>query len=88
MMSNEKVGSRVLHGVVVSNKMDKTIVVKVTRRVEHERYGKIVTRSTKFHAHDEQNQCQIGDAVSIKETRPFSKTKSWDLVERVEKVSE
>ena len=87
MMSNETVGSRVLQGIVVSNKMDKTIVVKVTRRVVHERYGKIVTRSTKFHAHDKNNQCQIGDVVSIKETRPFSKTKSWELVERVEKVS-
>ncbi len=86
-MSNVKAGSRVLHGIVVSNKMDKTIVVKVTRRVVHERYGKIVTRSTKFHAHDALNQCQEGDAVSIKETRPFSKTKSWDLVERLEKVS-
>ncbi len=87
MMSNETVGSRVLQGVVVSNKMDKTIVVKVTRRVTHEIYDKIVTRSTKFHAHDKNNQCQIGDVVSIKETRPFSKTKSWELVERVEKVS-
>jgi small subunit ribosomal protein S17 len=87
MMSNETVGSRVLQGVVVSNKMDKTIVVKVTRRVVHERYGKIVTRSTKFHAHDQNNCCQIGDVVSIKETRPVSKTKSWELVERLEKLS-
>lgn len=86
MMSNENINSRILHGVVVSNKMTKTIVVKVTRRVKHPLYGKIVTKSTKFHAHDEQNLCQEGDAVSIRETRPFSKTKSWVLVERLEKA--
>lgn len=85
-MSNENTRSCTLRGIVVSNKMDKTIVVKVTRRVPHELYGKIVNRSTKLHVHDEQNQCQEGDSVSIKETRPFSKTKSWDLVERFEKV--
>ena len=85
-MSNENTRSCTLRGIVVSNKMDKTIVVKVTRRVPHELYGKIVNRSTKLHVHDEKNQCQEGDSVSIKETRPFSKTKSWDLVERFEKV--
>lgn len=85
---SEKSESRVLRGIVVSNKMDKTIVVRVTRRKEHPLYGKIVTRSTKFHAHDEQNQCQEGDEVVIREVRPFSKTKSWLLVERVEKLKE
>lgn len=80
--------SRVLRGIVVSNKMDKTIVVKVTRRKVHPLYKKIITRSTKFHAHDAQNQCQEGDEVVIQSTRPFSKTKSWALVERVEKLKE
>ena len=68
-------------GEVVSNKMDKTIVVKVTSRVPHPRFGKIVKQTQKFHAHDEQNAAQIGDRVSIVEARPLSKTKRWRLVE-------
>ena len=73
-------------GVVSSNKMDKTITVSVERKVKHPLYGKFVKKSTKFHAHDEKNECSIGDTVKIMETRPISKTKRWRLVEVVEKV--
>jgi len=73
-------------GIVVSNKMDKTIVVKVDRRVRHPKYGKFIKRSTKFYAHDEKNECSIGDKVSIMETRPLSKMKRWRLIEIIEKV--
>ena len=73
-------------GVVTSNKMDKSISVKVERKVKHPLYGKFVKKSTKFHAHDENNECNIGDTVKIMETRPMSKTKRWRLVEVVEKV--
>lgn len=73
-------------GVVSSNKMDKTIVVAVERKVKHPIYGKFVKKTTKFHAHDEKNECSIGDQVRIMETRPLSKTKRWRLVEVVEKV--
>ena len=73
-------------GVVSSNKMDKSIVVKVERKVKHPLYCKFVKKSTKFHAHDEKNECSIGDTVKIMETRPISKTKRWRLVEVVEKV--
>jgi small subunit ribosomal protein S17 len=72
-------------GVVSSNKMDKTIVVAVERKVKHPIYGKFVKKTTKFHAHDEKNECSIGDVVKIMETRPLSKTKRWRLVEVVEK---
>ncbi|WP_462222533.1 30S ribosomal protein S17 [Ferruginibacter sp.] len=73
-------------GVVSSNKMDKTITVNVERKVKHPLYGKFVKKSTKFHAHDEKNECSIGDTVKIMESRPLSKTKRWRLVEVVEKV--
>jgi small subunit ribosomal protein S17 len=73
-------------GVVSSNKMDKTITVNVERKVKHPLYGKFVKKSTKFHAHDEKNECSIGDTVKIMETRPMSKTKRWRLVEVIEKV--
>jgi len=73
-------------GVVSSNKMDKTITVSVERKVKHPLYGKFVKKSTKFHAHDEKNECSIGDTVKIMESRPMSKTKRWRLVEVVEKV--
>ena len=73
-------------GVVTSNKMDKSIVVKVERKVKHPLYGKFVKKSTKFHAHDEKNECSIGETVKIMESRPLSKTKRWRLVEVVEKV--
>jgi small subunit ribosomal protein S17 len=72
---------RVLLGEVVSNRMQKTITVKVERRVRHPIYERVVKRSKKFHAHDEHNQCQIGDQVRIIETRPLSKTKRWRLLE-------
>jgi len=73
-------------GVVSSNKMDKTIVVKVERKVKHPLYGKFLKKTTSFHAHDEKNECSIGDTVKIMEARPMSKTKRWRLVEVVEKV--
>ncbi len=73
-------------GVVSSNKMDKTITVKVERKVKHPLYGKFLKKTTSFHAHDEKNECSIGDTVKIMESRPMSKTKRWRLVEIVEKV--
>jgi small subunit ribosomal protein S17 len=73
-------------GVVTSNKMDKTISVSVERRLRHPIYGKFVKKTNKFMAHDENNQCSIGDIVRIMETRPLSKLKRWRLVEIVEKV--
>ncbi|GIX31542.1 MAG: 30S ribosomal protein S17 [Porticoccaceae bacterium] len=79
---------RTLTGRVVSDKMDKTITVLVERRVRHPLYGKIITRTTKIKAHDEENTCRAGDLVRIRETRPLSKTKSWTLVEVLERASE
>ena len=73
-------------GVVTSNKMAKTITVAVERKVKHPIYGKFVKKTTRFHAHDEKNECSIGDVVRIMETRPLSKTKRWRLVEVIEKV--
>ena len=73
-------------GVVVSDKMDKTIVVAIKTKVRHPLYGKMVNRTRKFKAHDEQNECGIGDTVKIMETRPISKDKRWRLVEIVEKA--
>jgi len=73
-------------GVVSSNKMDKTITVKVERKIKHPLYGKFLKKTTSFHAHDEKNECSIGDIVKIMESRPLSKTKRWRLVEVVEKV--
>jgi small subunit ribosomal protein S17 len=72
--------ARTATGRVVSNKMDKTITVLVERRVKHPVYGKYLTRSSKIHAHDENNECGIGDKVIVAETRPISKSKSWKLV--------
>lgn len=72
---------RTLTGKVVSNKMDKTIVVVVTRRLQHALYKKYITKTTRFKAHDPENKCSIGDEVVIKESRPISKDKSWTLVE-------
>ena len=73
-------------GEVVSDKMDKTIVVAIKTKVRHPLYGKMVNRTRKFKAHDENNECGIGDTVKIKETRPLSKDKRWRLVEIVEKA--
>lgn len=73
-------------GVVRGSKMDKTITVAVERKVKHPIYGKFVKKTTRFHAHDEKNECGVGDIVRIMETRPLSKTKRWRLVEVVEKA--
>ena len=73
-------------GVVTSDKMDKSIVVSVERKVKHPKYGKFVKKTKKFVAHDETNDCNIGDTVKIMETRPLSKTKNWRLVEIVERA--
>ncbi len=77
---NQKKVARTATGKVISNKMDKSIVVLVERRVKHPVYGKIIKRSTKIHAHDANNECLPGDEVTVKEVRPISKTKSWCLV--------
>jgi small subunit ribosomal protein S17 len=73
-------------GVVVSDKMDKTVVVAIRTRVKHPLYGKIMNRTNKIKAHDEENQCGVGDTVKIMETRPLSKDKHWRLVEIIEKA--
>ena len=73
-------------GVVTSNKMEKTITVAVVRKLKHPKYGKFLKKTKKFHAHDEKNECNIGDTVKIMETRPMSATKRWRLVEIVEKA--
>jgi small subunit ribosomal protein S17 len=73
-------------GVVVSNSMDKSIVVAVKRKVKHPIYGKFINRTKKLMAHDEQNTCKVGDTVRISETRPLSKNKSWRLVEVIERA--
>ncbi len=85
-MTEQSKTQRVIVGKVVSNKMDKSITVLIERKVKHPLYGKYITRSTKMHAHDEQNICQEGDVVSIQECRPLSKLKNWVLVEVLEKV--
>lgn len=73
-------------GVVTSNKMTKSIVVAVERKVKHPKYGKFLNKTSKFVAHDEKNECNIGDTVRIMETRPLSKTKCWRLVEIIERA--
>ncbi|MBU1367887.1 MAG: 30S ribosomal protein S17 [Bacteroidetes bacterium] len=73
-------------GVVVSNKMDKSITIEIVRRVKHPIYGKFVKKTNKFMAHDENNDCNIGDTVRIMETRPLSKNKCWRLVEIMERA--
>ncbi len=77
---------KVMIGTVTSNKMDKTIVVSVKTNVKHPMYGKIVKKTYKLKAHDENNECQIGDKVKVMETRPLSRDKRWRLVEIVEKA--
>ncbi len=83
---NEKV-LRIQTGSVVSDKMDKSAVVMIERKVKHPIYGKFMKKSTKFHIHDEDNECSVGDTVQIAECRPISKTKSWKLVKVVEKAN-
>ena len=73
-------------GVVTSNKMDKSIVVSIARRVKHDLYGKFLNKTSKFIAHDEKNECNEGDTVKIMETRPMSKSKNWRLVQIIERV--
>ena len=82
-MSTTDSGARTATGKVVSDKMDKTITVLIERRVKHPIYGKYITRSSRLHAHDEANECKLGDIVTIAETRPYSKTKTWKL-EKIE----
>ena len=84
-MSESNSVERVLTGKVVSNSRDKTIAVLIERRVRHPIYKKYIKRSTKVHAHDEKNECGLGDVVRVSESKPFSKTKSWTLIEVVEK---
>lgn len=78
---------RTLVGKVVSDKMVDTVTVLIERRVKHPKYGKIIRRSSKIHAHDKGNQCRLGDTVKIRECRPISKTKSWTLVEVMERAA-
>ena len=73
-------------GIVTSNKMDKSIVVSIARRVKHDLYGKFINKTSKFVAHDEKNECNEGDTVKIMETKPISKHKNWRLVEIIERV--
>jgi small subunit ribosomal protein S17 len=85
-MTTDRNRRKVRQGVVVSTASDKTCVVKVEERKKHPLYGKMITQSKKFHAHDENNDAGVGDTVSIMETRPLSKLKRWRLVEIIEKA--
>lgn len=87
-MTEQEKTARTMSGRVVSNKMDKTITVLIERRVPHPVYGKYVRRSTKIHAHDQNNECKEGDTVVIEPCRPMAKTKSWRLVKILEKAKE
>lgn len=82
-MSAERGRRKVTEGIVISNKMDKTVTVKVTRKMRHEKYGKVIERSKKFYAHDESDAIEVGQKVRIMETRPLSKLKRWRVVEVV-----
>ena|SRR5687767_6187711 len=84
--TDERGRRKVREGLVVSDKMDKTVVVLVEDRVKHALYGKVMRRTSKLKAHDEQNQCGVGDRVQIMETRPLSATKRWRVVEILEKA--
>jgi len=85
-MTETRNARKVRIGRVVSDKMDKTIVVAIEDNVRHPKYGKIIKRTVKIHAHDENNECGIGDKVSVMETRPLSRTKRWRFVEIIEKA--
>ncbi|MBE9525902.1 MAG: 30S ribosomal protein S17 [Proteobacteria bacterium] len=85
---SEENKSKTVQGVVLSDKMNKTATVMIERKVKHPLYGKYIKRSTKLHVHDEKNECAIGDTVNITECRPMSKTKSWALVEVVNKANQ
>ena len=84
--TEERNTRKILEGLVVSDKMDKTVVVSVEDRVKHALYGKVLRRTSKLKAHDEQNDCGVGDRVLIMETRPLSATKRWRVVEILEKA--
>lgn len=86
-MSEQETTNRTLVGQVVSDGMDKSITVSVERRVKHPVYGKYMSRSTKVHAHDESNECHVGDTVMVEQCRPLSKTKTWRLVKVLERAS-
>ena len=86
-MSEQAAENRTLQGRVVSDKMDKGITVVIERRVKHPLYGKYVSKSTKLHAHDENNECQTGDLVVVEQCRPLSKTKKWRFIKLIERVS-
>ena len=86
-MSEQNQTNRTLQGRVVSDKMDKSITVQVERKVKHPLYGKYIRRSTKVHAHDENNECQIGDVVVVEQCRPLSKLKKWRFVKLVDRQS-
>lgn len=88
MTSEDKAKNRLVVGKVISNKMDKTIVVQVERKVKHPLYGKYVKRYSKMYAHDNNNQCKIGDLVEIQQCRPLSKTKHWVLLNILNEVAE
>ena len=85
-MAQERALRKTRVGMVVSDKMDKTIVIAIEDHVKHPTYGKIIKRTIKLHAHDENNECAIGDKVEVMETRPLSKTKRWRLVRIIEKA--
>lgn len=85
-MIEQNESARTIVGKVVSNKMEKTIVVSVERKVKHPLYGKYIRKSSKMYAHDDKNICQTGDVVLIKQSKPLSKTKNWVLVEIIEKA--
>jgi len=87
-MSETSSNPRILTGRVVSDKMNQTVTVLVERRVRHPLYGKIIRRSTKVHAHDEENSCRVGDTVRVQECRPISKSKSWRLLEILERAEQ
>ena len=86
-MSEQSQTNRTLQGRVVSDKMDKSITVQIERKVKHPLYGKYIRRSTKVHAHDENNECQIGDVVVVEQCRPLSKLKKWRFVKLVDRQS-
>ena len=86
-MSEQENTNRTMVGQVVSDAMDKSITVSVERRVKHPVYGKYMRRSTKVHAHDESNECHVGDTVMVEQCRPLSKTKTWRLVKVLERAS-
>lgn len=87
-MTEQNTAKRTVNGRVVSNRMDKTVTIAVERLVRHPLYGKYIRRTTKLHAHDEANSCQLGDWVAVEECRPLSKIKSWRLVKIIERAAE